>query len=77
MPLPRWEVTPPGDMFRVFERGGRVIGTQFPDIGDPNATGELQKLDEPGRPDFHASNRDMRHRIAHRGAADQHHQDPA
>jgi hypothetical protein len=58
-PLPRWEVTPPGDIFRIFERGGRVIGTQFPDIGDPNASGELQLLDEPGRPDFHASNRDF------------------
>jgi hypothetical protein len=56
-PLPRWEVTPPGDIFRIFERGGRVIGTQFPDIGNPNSSGELQKLDEPGRPDFHASNR--------------------
>jgi hypothetical protein len=57
LPLPRWEVTPPADIFRVFERGGRVIGTQFPDIGDPNSTGELQKLDEPGRPDIRQSNR--------------------
>jgi hypothetical protein len=57
LPLPRWEVTPPGDIFRIFERGGRVIGTQFPDIGDPNSSGDLQLLDEPGRPDFHASNR--------------------
>jgi hypothetical protein len=56
-PLPRWEVTPPGDIFRIFERGGRIIGSQFPDIGNPNETGELQRLDEPGRPDFHASNR--------------------
>ena len=23
-PLPRWSVIPPGDIFRVFERGGRV-----------------------------------------------------
>ena len=56
-PLPPWEVTPPGDIFRIFERGGRVIGSQFPDIGDPNPSGDLQRLDEPGRPDFHASNR--------------------
>jgi hypothetical protein len=56
-PLPPWEVTPPGDIFRIFERGGRVIGSQFPDIGNPNSTGELQVLDEPGRPDIRASNR--------------------
>ncbi len=56
-PLPPFEVTPPSDIFRVFERGGRVIGSQFPDIGNPNETGEIQRLDEPGRPDTHASNR--------------------
>jgi hypothetical protein len=59
LPLPPWEVTPPGDIFRIFERGGRIIGSQFPDIGDPNPSGELEKLDEPGRPDFHASNRGL------------------
>jgi hypothetical protein len=29
-PLPAWETVPPGDVFRVFERGGRVISSQFP-----------------------------------------------
>jgi len=58
-PLPRWEVTGPGDVFRVFERGGRNIGTQFPEIGLPDATGELQRLEEPGRPDIHQSNRGL------------------
>jgi hypothetical protein len=56
-PLPRWQTTPYADVFRVFERGGRNIGTQFPEIGLPDATGELQKLEEPGRPDFRQSNR--------------------
>lgn len=56
-PLPAWETVPPGDIFRVFERGGRVINTQFPEIGLPNNTGQLQKLDEPGRPDLKQSNR--------------------
>src|SRR5690606_37373381 len=28
-PLPTWQVIPPGDVFRVFERGGRNIGSQF------------------------------------------------
>ncbi len=56
-PLPAWETAPPADIFRVFERGGRVINTQFPEIGLPNNTGQLQKLDEPGRPDIKQSNR--------------------
>ena len=56
-PLPTWEVTPPADIFRVFERGGRNVGTQFPDIGLPDANGALQKLEEPGRPDIRQSNR--------------------
>lgn len=56
-PLPAWETIPPGDIFRVFERGGRVISSQFPEIGLPNSTGLLQRLDEPGRPDIKQSNR--------------------
>ncbi len=56
-PLPAWETTVPGDIFRVFERGGRVISSQFPEIGLPNSSGSLQKLDEPGRPDLKQSNR--------------------
>jgi hypothetical protein len=56
-PLPRWNVVPPGDVFRVFERGGRNIATQFPEIGLPNPTGQIQRLEEPGRPDLKQSNR--------------------
>jgi len=55
--MPAWETIPPGDVFRVFERGGRVISSQFPEIGLPNNSGALQKLDEPGRPDIRQSNR--------------------
>jgi len=55
--LPAWESAPPADVFRVFERGGRVIASQFPEVGLPNSSGALQKLDEPGRPDVRASNR--------------------
>jgi hypothetical protein len=54
-PLPAWESLPAADIFRVFERGGRVIQTQFPEIGLPNVSGDLQKLDEPGRPDIRQS----------------------
>ncbi len=55
--LPAWEVTPPADVFRVFERGGRVVSSQFPEVGLPNLAGQLQKLEEPGRPDLKQSNR--------------------
>ena len=56
-PLPTWHVIPPGDVFRVFERGGRTINSQFPEIGLPNPTGRIQALEEPGRPDLKQSNR--------------------
>lgn len=56
-PLPAWETIPPGDIFRVFERGGRVISSQFPEVAVPNSSGKLQVLEEPGRPDIKQSNR--------------------
>jgi hypothetical protein len=56
-PLPSWETVPPADVFRVFERGGKINVTQFPEIGLPNVSGAIQKLDEPGRPDVRQSNR--------------------
>lgn len=56
-PLPNWTVMPPGDIFRVFERGGRNIQPAFPEIGLPNPTGQIQRLEEPGRPDLKQSNR--------------------
>jgi len=56
-PLPAWEVIQPADVFRVFERGGRNISNLFPDTGLPNALGQIQRLEEPGRPDVKQSNR--------------------
>jgi hypothetical protein len=56
-PLPTWHVTPYTDVFRVFERGGRNISSAFPEIGNPNLTGSIQRLEEPGRPDLKQSNR--------------------
>lgn len=56
-PLPNWEVTPPADVFRVFERGGRNINSLFPDTGLPGIAGNIQRLEEPGRPDLRQSNR--------------------
>jgi hypothetical protein len=56
-PLPAWETVKPSDIFRIFERGGRNIGNLFTETGLPDATGEQQRLEEPGRPDIRASNR--------------------
>lgn len=57
LPLPAWESVKPGDIFRVFERGGRNIVNLFPETGIPNALGQIQRLEEPGRPDIRQSNR--------------------
>lgn len=51
IPLPQWEAVGPGDAFRIFERGGRFIEPQFPEIGLPNP------LELPGKPDVLQSNR--------------------
>ncbi len=56
-PLPAWEVIPPADVFRVFERGGRNINTTFAETGLPDSLGQIQRLEEPGRPDLKQSNR--------------------
>ncbi|MFQ5777151.1 MAG: hypothetical protein ACE5IP_04005 [Terriglobia bacterium] len=46
-PLPRWEVSQPGNVLRVFERGGR----RRAEIGNPT------REEEPGRPDVKVSDR--------------------
>jgi hypothetical protein len=56
-PLPAWETIKPADIFRVFERGGRNIANLFPETGLPNSAGQLQRIEEPGRPDLRQSNR--------------------
>jgi len=53
LPLPRWEITQPGEYFRAFERGGIANGSLFPEIGNPS----LKHPDDPGRPDIRFSNR--------------------
>ena len=57
LPLPSWETVKPGDVFRVFEKGGRNILNLFPETGVPNVIGQIQRLEEPGRPDIRQSNR--------------------
>lgn len=51
VPLPQWEVTTPGDIFRVFERGGLFIKSQFAEVGNPNP------FEDSGKPDIKSSNR--------------------
>lgn len=51
IPLPAWEVFQPADIFRVFERGGMFIKSQFAEIGIPNP------VEDNGKPDIKASNR--------------------
>jgi len=46
-PLPRWEITQPGNVLRVFERGG----FKRPEVGNPT------RFEEPGRPDAKVSDR--------------------
>ena len=48
-PLPRWEFMQPGNVLRVFERGG----FKRPEIGNPS------RLEEPGRPDTKLSDRGL------------------
>jgi len=51
LPLPTWEIFKPADIFRIFERGGMFIRSQFAETGVPNP------LEDPGKPDIKASNR--------------------
>jgi hypothetical protein len=48
-PLPRFEITQPGNVLRIFERGGRFR----PEIGIP------ERLEEPGRPRERVSDRGL------------------
>jgi hypothetical protein len=58
LPLPRWEILPPGDIFRVFERGGSNIPSNFPDIGTAGSSFfQIPSREDPGRPDIRQSNR--------------------
>jgi hypothetical protein len=46
-PLPRWEISQPGNVLRVFERGGR----KRPEIGNPDLE------EDPGKPEIKLSER--------------------
>ena len=48
-PLPRWETSQPGNILRVFERGGRL----------PTEIGQPDPFEEPGRPANRLSDRGL------------------
>ncbi len=52
-PLPRWEITQPGNLFRAFERGGKVSRINPSNIGSPDPE------QEPGKPDIKLSDRGL------------------
>lgn len=56
IPLPRWEITQPGNILRVFERGGELKGLPS-DIGSPNSA------EVPGKPDVKLSDRGLGTRL--------------
>jgi len=51
LPLPRWEITQPGDYYRSFERGGKDFRGNPSEIGIPNP------FNEAGKPDNKLSDR--------------------
>lgn len=53
LPLPRWEITQVGNIFRTFERGGKIPRINPSDIGIPNP------LEEPGKPDIKLGDRGL------------------
>ncbi len=56
VPLPRWNITQPGDLhIRSFERGGRVSRINPSEIANPN----LASFEEGGKPDMKLSDRGL------------------
>ncbi|MCA9413454.1 MAG: hypothetical protein KC944_19730, partial [Candidatus Omnitrophica bacterium] len=54
LPLPRWEISQPGDIFRAFERGGKINRLFVTDpVGNPNP------FEEPGKPDNRLGDRGL------------------
>ncbi len=60
VPRPHWEVTQPGNIYRVFERGSRLGGAALGLNGAPvPIVGIPDKLEEPGRPNNRLSDRGL------------------
>ena len=60
LPLPHWEVTQPGNVYRVFEKGSRLGGVALGFNGAPTPlVGVPDKLEDPGRPNNRLSDRGL------------------
>ncbi len=53
VPLPRWEITQVGNIFRTFERGGKLSRINPSNIGVPDL------FEEPGKPDMKLGDRGL------------------
>ncbi|MBX3464870.1 MAG: hypothetical protein KF830_17010 [Planctomycetes bacterium] len=60
LPLPHWEVTQPGNVFRIFEQGSR-LGTAALGLNGLNSPipGLPDKFEDPGRPNNKSSDRGL------------------
>ena len=59
-PLPQWEVTQTGNIFRTFEKGSRLGGAALGFNGNPvPLVGLPDKLEDPGRPNNRLSDRGL------------------
>ncbi len=60
LPMPRWEIMQPGNVFRVFEQGSRLGGPALGFNGAPiPLVGVPDKLEDPGRPNNRLSDRGL------------------
>ena len=53
LPLPRWEITQVANLFRTFERGGKIPRINPSEVGVPNP------FEEPGKPDMKQGDRGL------------------
>ncbi|MFQ5481641.1 MAG: hypothetical protein ACE5ER_02685, partial [Nitrospinaceae bacterium] len=58
-PLPRWEIVKPGNIFRTFERGGRVSRANPSEVGQPGLANLTSIFPEPGKPDMKTGDRGL------------------
>ncbi len=58
-PLPRWNITKPGNVFRSFERGGIVPRANASEVGDPGLINTIFLIPTPGKPDMKTGERGL------------------
>lgn len=58
-PLPRWNISKPGNVFRSFERGGVLSRANASAVGDPGVPNTLFLIPTPGKPDMKTGERGL------------------